>query len=153
MALADLLGHSGEIYSIDKNRSSLNEQERNIHKNFPSAAVHYLAADFTVPVDLPSLDGIVMANALHFHKNKAPIIELLKSYLKPEGRFILVEYNVDMGNPWVPYPLSFPAWAGLASSCGFKETRFLAAHPSRFLKEIYSALSKLTQIDPIFPSA
>lgn len=147
LALADLIGPAGQIYSIDNDRSSLREQERVLRKRFPAVTVHYLAADFAHPLDLPLLDGIVMANALHFHKLKEPLIELLKSYLKPGGRFILVEYNVDQGNLWVPHPLSFSTWQNLARRCGFRETRLLATVPSRFLKEIYSALSIKGPVD------
>src|SRR5215216_3058591 len=66
LALADLLGPTGEIYSIDQNASSLREQERAMRAQFPAVNVHYLPTDFTRPLTLPPLDGIVMANSLHF---------------------------------------------------------------------------------------
>ena len=47
----------------------------------------------------------------------------MRGYLKPGGRFILVEYNVDSGNTWVPYPLSYPTWEKLAVEVGFRATR------------------------------
>jgi hypothetical protein len=56
------------------------------------------------------------------------------------GRLVLVEYDTDHGNPWVP-PLTFGSWAALASEAGFRETRRLASVPSRFLGSIYSAVS------------
>jgi len=108
---------------------------------FPQANVHYLSADFTRPLNLPPLDGIVIANALHYVRHKEPVLEMLRAYLKPGGRLILVEYNADRGNPWVPHPLSYPTWEALAARCGFASTRLLARVPSRFLNEIYSALS------------
>ena len=92
-------------------------------------------------LDLPALDGIVMANALHFQRQKDPIIQLMRGYLQPRGRLILVEYNADRGNLWVPYPLSFDSWRTLASQNGFAVTCFLASRPSRFMGEIYAALS------------
>lgn len=141
LALADLLGEGGEIYSVDSNRAALREQERAMQELFPATIVHYLAADFTRPLDLPPLDGIVMANSLHFQRDKAPLLQLLRRYLRPGGRFVLVEYNADHGNLWVPYPLSYPTWEKLAWAQGFTTTRLLATIPSRFLSEIYSALS------------
>jgi SAM-dependent methyltransferase len=84
----------------------------------------------------------VMANALHFFRDKQAVIRHVRSFLKPDGRFILVEYNVDRGNLWVPYPLSYPTWEKLASQCGFVHTRLLQKVPSSFLKEFYSALSR-----------
>ncbi len=48
---------------------------------------------------------------------------------------------MDHGNTWVPYPLSFEAWRTLSQKNGFAQTRLLATRPSRFLGEIYSAMS------------
>lgn len=109
--------------------------------HFPAVDVSYIAADFTRPLDLSSLDGIVMANSLHFVRLKEPVLRLVLSYLRPGGRLLLVEYNADRGNPWVPYPFSYSTWEDLARQAGFASTRLLERRPSRFLGEIYSALS------------
>jgi ubiquinone/menaquinone biosynthesis C-methylase UbiE len=141
LALADLLGPSAQIYSVDRNKGVLRDQERAMHDRFPTVPVEYIAADFTRKLDLPQLDGIVMANSLHFvHEKNAPL-ELIRGYLRPSGRLILVEYNADRGNMWVPYPLSYRTWEILARQNGFVETRLLFTRPSRFLREMYSALS------------
>ena len=141
LALAELIGAPGEIYSIDKDAGALREQERALRARFPEAVVHYRAADFTTPLDLPPLDGVIMANALHFRRDKERVVQAIRKYLRPTGRFILVEYNVDQGNPWVPYPLSFETWQALAPRCGFANTKLLATVPSHFLGDIYSAVS------------
>lgn len=141
LALADLLGPNSTIYSVDKDRSSLRQQQTELSRRFPDTTVHYLNADFTHPLTLPPLDGIVMANSLHFVRRKEPVLDLLRSYLKPGGRLILVEYNADHGNLWVPHPLSYPTWEKLSLRNGFTSTRLLHTYPSRFLHEIYSALS------------
>ncbi len=143
LALAELVGASGEIYSVDKDAGALREQERAMRARFPNAIVHYQRADFAAPLDLPPLDGIVMANALHFRRDKERVVQTIKKYLRPGGHFILVEYNVDQGNMWVPFPLSFKTWESLARRCGFTRTKLLATVPSRFLGEIYSALSSI----------
>jgi len=108
---------------------------------FPAVSVRYQVADFTQPLDLPPLDGLLMANSLHFLRDKAPTLRRLVALLKPGGRLVLVEYNADRGNRWVPYPLSYETWRGLAERCGLEGTRLLATVPSRFLGEIYAALS------------
>jgi SAM-dependent methyltransferase len=141
LALADLIGPAGVIYSIEQDRSDLAQQERALRERFPNTIVHTRLVDFTRPIDLPALDGIVMANSLHFHRQPGPIVQLLKSYLRPHGRFILIEYNIEQGNSAVPYPVSFVQWEQLAARCGFMHTRLLLTRPSRFLKEIYSAVS------------
>jgi ubiquinone/menaquinone biosynthesis C-methylase UbiE len=144
LALAELIGPSGEIYSVDKNRRALSDQERAMQARFPERdadGTHYIVADFTEPIHLPPLDGVVMANALHFAPEKDRVLELMCRYLKPGGRFILVEYNIARGNPWVPHPISYPQWEQLASRHGFAHTLILATRSSRTFSEIYSALT------------
>jgi SAM-dependent methyltransferase len=84
---------------------------------------------------------VVMANSLHFVRDKAPVLALVHSMLKPSGRLLLVEYDADRGNTWVPHPMSFETWRALADANGFTATRELASVPSRFLRRIYSAES------------
>jgi hypothetical protein len=31
----------------------------------------------------------------------------MKNYLGPDGQWIIVEYDTDKANTWVPFPLSF----------------------------------------------
>ncbi len=141
LALAELIGPLGQIYSIDQDRRAMEVQAEALRDQFPAVKVHYRIADFRQPLDLPLLDGIVMANSLHFVATKEPVLKLVKSYLRPGGRLIVVEYNIDSGNAWVPYPFSYPVWTALAQRAGFEHTRLLATRPSHFLGEIYSAVS------------
>lgn len=141
LALADLIGSSGEIYSVDKDKGALQEQERAMKARFPDVTVYYQQADFTDRLTLPRLDGVVMANSLHFHRKKEPILRRIYEYLKPGGVVLMVEYNVDSGNLWVPHPFSYPTWERLSTINGFTETRLLATYPSRWLHEIYAAAS------------
>lgn len=142
LALADLLPENAEIYSIDRDSAALREQERAMRSQFPRANVHYLPADFTRPLTVPRLDGVLMANSLHFHRHKEPILAQIRTLLKPGGRLILVEYDTDKGNIWVPYPFSYPIWESLAARAGFVNTRLLTTQPSRFLGGMFSAVSE-----------
>lgn len=141
LALAELLGPAGAIYSIDRDRASLREQERRMQSRFPATEVHYRVADFTAPLDLPLLDGIVLANSLHFQPDAGAIVARLRDILRPAGRLVVVEYDTDRGNRWAPYPLSFSTWQAVAARAGYEDTRLLASRPSRFLGAIYAALS------------
>ncbi len=145
LALYDLIGPEGEIWSVDKDRGRLETQHRTFRSRFPEAQIHFLHADFTRALETPPLDGVVMANSLHFFRDKEKVLRQVREYLKPEGRLILVEYNVDSGNIWVPYPLSFSTFRPLAAQSGFTDPQLLATVPSHFLREIYSALTRKTK--------
>ena len=144
LALAELLGDSGQIHSVDKDKRALHQQKRSMRARFPDVDVTYHVADFTRSLSLPPLDGVVMANALHFIRRgeaQKAVVQQVRGTLRPGGRLLLVEYNTDRGNHWVPYPLSFPTWQALARDRGFHSTSLLATRPSRFLGEIYAAMS------------
>ncbi|MCB8945030.1 MAG: methyltransferase domain-containing protein [Ardenticatenaceae bacterium] len=141
LALAELLGPTAVIHAIDKDQRALQQQTRLMSQQFPRTIVHYQTADFTIPLTLPPLDGIVAANTLHFVRHKNQTVQLWRSYLKTNGRLLIVEYNTDHGNHWVPHPFAYPTWQKLAAANGFTHTQLLATHPSRFLGEIYAAVS------------
>lgn len=142
LALAELLDPRSIIHAVDSDTHVLAELRRRARSRFPAHDIRPLQADLTQPLDLPALDGVVMANALHFHKDKEPIVRALRVLLKPSGRLLLIEYNVDRGNPWVPHPISFEKWRELARRCDFTATEKIGAKPSSFLREIYSAVSQ-----------
>ncbi len=141
LALADLLGSPGLIYTIDRDGRALQVQLRALRDRFPGMSVTPLVADFTTPLELPPLDGVVMANSLHFERDKPAVLRLVRGYLRPGGRLVLVEYDTDHGNRWVPFPLSFRTWTIVAAEAGLRDTKHLVSIPSRFLGSIYSAVS------------
>jgi len=70
----------------------------------------------------------------------------VRDILKPNGILLLVEYDVDSGNLWVPHPLSFASFRALAPLAGFSEPQLLAKRPSSFLREFYSAIAYKQEI-------
>lgn len=142
LALSELVGLSAEIYAVDKDRGGLGKLERAHRERFgTSQNLHIVRADFTGALSLPPLDGIVMANSLHYFKEHEKVLRHAGLFLKLNGALLLVEYNVDKGNPWVPYPLSFEAFRTVSTRAGFGEPRLLTTAPSRFLREFYSAVT------------
>ena len=71
------------------------------------------------------------------------VVRGLTGLLKPGARFVIVEYDADRGNPWVPHPISHRAWEWIAMAAGLADTRLIGRVPSRFLGSIYSAVSRL----------
>lgn len=154
LALRELVGMDATLFAVDKDKSSLRSLEHAHRSRFKTTLRHgerktnrqggadrliLLPNDFSRSLDIPPLDGIVMANSLHYFKDREKILNHVRSFLNPGGVLLLVEYNVDRGNLWVPHPLSFETFQSLAPCAGFSEPRLLATIPSRFLKEFYSA--------------
>ena len=139
-ALHTLIRPGGEIYAVDRDQYALDALTRHFAESYPEAALHPVCADFTRELKLPALDGMVMANALHFVMNKAPVLSRLIRLLKSGGRLIIVEYNTNRGNPAVPFPLDDQNWLKLASQVGLREARILSRIPSSFLGEMYAGI-------------
>lgn len=140
LALRELVGPEAVIYAVDRDLGSLTELKRGYERRFGEASsLQILQVDFHALLGLPPLDGVLMANSLHFFKDKAAVLSQVRGLLKPGGMLLLVEYNVDKGNPWVPYPLSFSSFKSVATAVGFEEPRLVSTHPSSFLREIYAA--------------
>jgi len=146
LAQRELLSLGASIYAVDKDQRRLDELKRAYQSRFGEPQdLHLIHADFTRELDLPPLDGVVMANSLHFFKDKEKVLRHVRTFLKPGGALLLVEYNVDSGNLWVPHPLTFETYRALAPRAGFTEPRLLAKHPSSFLREFYSAAAYKSQ--------
>jgi ubiquinone/menaquinone biosynthesis C-methylase UbiE len=133
LALAELLGPDGHITAVDKDARALRAIGHGVHTR---------VADFTRPLDLRDLDGVVMANSLHFVRDKRPVLAAVRAMLKPGAPVIVVEYATDRGNPWVPHPFSFESWKRLAEEAGLVGTALLATVPSRYFGSMYSALAR-----------
>lgn len=144
LALAELLGPEAQIWSVDRDARALADQEMAMLARFPATTLHTLTGDFTRGLAIPTLDGAVLANALHFLSDagKDTALGLIRRYLRPGGKLIVVEYNIAHGNRWVPYPFTFAAWGMIARRNGFTEPRMIARRPSRTFSEIYAAVSE-----------
>jgi ubiquinone/menaquinone biosynthesis C-methylase UbiE len=139
LALADLVGPSARITAIDRDEGSLRRLASGEGERAP--AIQTVVADFTRPLNLSGLDGVVMANSLHFVRDKAPVLASVREMLRPGGTLIVVEYETDRDNPWVPHPFSFATWERMSAAAGFEPTRLLHRHPSRHFGSMYSAAS------------
>jgi SAM-dependent methyltransferase len=144
LALADLLGPGARIVAVDRDAGALRTNEAAVAVRFPATELTNLVADLEGPLDLPPLDGLVAANSLHYvpRARQVAAIRSLAAHLRPGAPFIVVEYDADRGNPWVPHPFSSRAWARLATAAGLEDTTEIGRVPSRFLGSIYAAVSR-----------
>ena len=146
LALADLLGPGGRIVAVDRDAAALSRNVEAVAERFPATELTTAVADFTGPLRLDrtgELGGLVAANSLHFvpRDRQVDIVRALAAHLRPGGRFVIVEYDADRGNPWVPHPFAFASWMRMAEEAGLAGTERIGRVPSRFLGAIYSAVS------------
>src|SRR5512141_1773196 len=97
LALRELIGTEATIYVVDKDRGALQRLEAAHRSRFPSADhLVPLNQDFSRPLDvatsttgrLPALDGVVMANSLHYFKDKEKVLRHVREFLKPNGALL-----------------------------------------------------------------
>jgi trans-aconitate methyltransferase len=125
-ALSTLLYAGSKIIAVDKDASALRKVD--VANGIILEKLH---ADFiNDELPLQNFDGILMANALHFVKDKNVFIQRLQSYVNETASFIIVEYDTNRSNPWVPYPLNVEGWKKLFKQTGYSRYREINRHPS-----------------------
>jgi ubiquinone/menaquinone biosynthesis C-methylase UbiE len=138
-ALAYLLGDGSKIYAVDRNSQRIKSPTEN-----SSTEIEFVKLNF-VDDALPfrNLDGILMANSLHFVKDKSEFIERIKNHLKVDGQMIIVEYERKKPTPWVPYPIGLNNLVETFSACGFSRIEKIGEKDSIYGPEkIYACLIK-----------
>jgi SAM-dependent methyltransferase len=143
LALADVLGPGGQITAVDRDRRALASNAEAVTQRFPSTNLQTLANDFTQSLPPGPFDGVLAANSLHFltERDRGRLLAVLRERLARNGPLLLVEYDADHGNPWVPHPFSFATWRREAQAAGFREPALIHRVPSRFLGAIYGAVT------------
>lgn len=129
-ALSELLDAGSVIYAVDRDARAIQHQQQKLRSDVPSATIRPLQADFTLPLKLPLVDGILMANALHFIRDQAAVLRHILPYLRPGGRFLLVEYAVESPLRYVPFPAPFTRFAELAHESGLIEPTLIGTRRS-----------------------
>ena len=140
-ALASLLADESTIYAADKNLSSFHKDS-----SLKSILIKPVELNFErTPLPFNNLDGILMANSLHYVKNKKDFFEKIKTCLNANGCFLIVEYDMETANNWVPYPISFLSLKKLFHDVGFSFVEKISERPSVFNRaNLYSAIVEHT---------
>jgi len=142
LALATLLSPGSVIHAIDKDEKSLSQ----VPDRYQEVTIHKKVIDLSESdLSLPALDGVLIANFLHFIEHQGAFVARLRSLSE---RLLVVEYDGRAPSQWVPYPLGFSALRGLLLERGFTEIAKVGTRASRFGGEIYSALAERQDEQP-----
>ncbi len=117
-ALRELLGRTATIYAVDRDARALASLRARLAQATPGASVRPIHADFTSVLPLPPLDGVLLANALHFVPDQVAVLAHISAYLRPGGQVLLVEYELCDPLRWVPFPVPWTRFAALARATG-----------------------------------
>jgi SAM-dependent methyltransferase len=137
-ALTHLLKPGSHIYAVDKTKPG-------IIPLYNSVIVESRIYDFVKDeLDFPPLDGILMANSLHYVSDKKALLNKLSLLLKPTACIIIVEYDTDIPIPkWVPFPLSFQSLQNLFRQAGYETIIPIGKRASVYGRaNLYSSLIK-----------
>ncbi len=138
LALAALLAPGSTIHAMDRDRWAL----RKIPSADDGVRIMTHIGDFTNETwPFADLDGILMANSLHYVEDQAAFIRACARQMTSHRRFLIVEYDTDEASRWVPYPVSRTTLTALFAHAGYLSVTFLRSLPSRYRRaSLYSAL-------------
>jgi precorrin-6B methylase 2 len=143
-ALASLVGVQGRVYAVDRDRASVNALRALAATRGSGAEIIVMQGDFSADVALPLVDGVLLANALHFvdAARQADVLARLEGYLRPEGRLLIVEYENRTASQWVPHPVSFARLGVLAASAGLATPVRIGEMPSEYGGTMYASVAR-----------
>lgn len=138
--LGEIVGEAGAVWAVDRDPNAVRALKA---LGLPGGArLHVREADFTLPMDLPALDGILMANALHFTADQEAVLERISRHLRPGGKLLLVEYDRQRGNPWVPHPVPAARFQEMAERLRLLRPREIGRRTSLYHGQMYAALAR-----------
>ncbi|OMP78348.1 class I SAM-dependent methyltransferase [[Flexibacter] sp. ATCC 35208] len=127
MALAHYLPEGSTIYAVDHKPAT----------RIPGHGIEIFELDFVFdPFPFGAVDGILMANSLHYVKDKPAFLQKLKRYC---STLLVIEYDIEKPVPtWVPYPVSY---SKLTTCFPDKQIKKLRERPSAYGQgNMYAAL-------------
>ena len=144
-ALAEILGPTGRVVAVDRDRWALGVLAMRARLQIGRAPIDVVTGDFRGLGGVASLegrgfDGALFANALHFVAEAGTVLRRWTERLREGADLIVVEYDVETANPWVPHPISLERLHTMAAEAGLPTPEELGRRPSAYHGEIYCAV-------------
>jgi ubiquinone/menaquinone biosynthesis C-methylase UbiE len=130
-ALRTLLTDQATIYAIDRDLRAVAAIQDRLAREPAGATIIAQQGDASRALGLPALDGVLMANLLHFMRDQAGFLRQVARMLQPHGCLIVVEYEQIHPLPWVPFPVPFARLQALALEAQLAAPIRLAERRSR----------------------
>ena len=93
-----------------------------------------------MPWPFGKVDGLLLANVLHYVHDQPALLRGCREQLTQGGHLLVVEYDTDRANRWVPYPVPLRALTDLCIAAGFARVVALGSRPSIYQRApLYSA--------------
>ena len=137
VALASFVPPGSTVHAIDTDTRAL----ARVPSREGDVAIVAHPGDFTVfPWPFDSVDGVLMANSLHYVRAQAEFLRSVDNALR-RRRILLVEYDISRGNRWVPYPINYPSAVKLFRETGYSVATTLGRKRSLYRRgDIYGLL-------------
>lgn len=136
-ALAARLASGSVINAWDKDARSL----ESIPENLDGIVIKKQVCNFiTTTLPEQGIDGILMANSLHYVPDQLRFLQRLRSFIQPGGRLIIIEYDRNQANPWVPYPITYSKLEMIAGQTGWTSVQKNGEVNSRYGAKMYAAI-------------
>jgi trans-aconitate methyltransferase len=138
LALAELLAAGSTIHAVDRDASAL----RRIPAAHRSVEITTHRLDFTrQPWPFAPVDGILLANSLHYVEDQAAFIRGCESQMNERRHYLIVEYDTNEASRWVPFPVNATRLTTLFERAGYSSLRVLHRRPSVYRRApLYAAV-------------
>lgn len=134
-ALAMVLPAHSEIMAIDQTRQALPPVMAG------QISVNFLRADMELdPLPLHQLQGMLMANSLHYIRDKQTFLKKMEAAFSEKKQWLIVEYDTEVANSWVPFPISFKRLQDMFLALGYTKVEKINTRESVYGGDMYAAL-------------
>ena len=144
-ALAERLGEGARLFAVDRDVAALAALASWAGRS--GAGVTVVRADLERHFELPGvapggLDGLLVANTLHFVRDAPAVMSRLAAWLRPGGLAVVIEYDHRPPSRWVPHPVASDELPALFAAAGLEPPRIVERAASAYGGDMYVAVGR-----------